>query len=146
MDTLSNLFLPNSPPRPPNERMVADQMKVWPLVPAAEGKFYGSTDKFGAKLIVMTQGTWEQLGNIIESSRTTLRGQDDALKKQSMYIQELTAERNDLLQRLTTLRGSHRELLKERVEAGMAPMAPAPDHVSDYLGNAFNPTSKGPSK
>jgi hypothetical protein len=84
-----------------------------------DGRYYGVTDKHGAQVIVMSKATWEQLGTIIEMQKRSLEAQDKAIKQQSAHIQQLTADRDDCLMKLTNLRGNHRELLRERVEAGL---------------------------
>lgn len=112
MDMLSRILKPIKGQRPPNETMVTDPSKAWPASPAVHGKYYGFTDNRGATMVAMTKETWEQLGTIMEQQRRSLVAQDTAIKAQSKHIQELTADRDDVLQKLTNLRSSHRELLQ----------------------------------
>jgi hypothetical protein len=105
----------------PGERIVEDQTRAWPAVKAVRGKYYIFTDPHGDKMVAQTQDTWEALGTVIEQQRLTMRGQDTCIKQQSDEIRRLSGLLDDARNRLENLRGNHRALLKERVEAGMAP-------------------------
>ena len=117
---LRSILRPNRPK--PGARTVIDDGKAWPAGRAENGKYYGVTDRYGDHVVVMTKNTWEDLGTIIEKQRLTMKGQDTAIKQQSEYIQKLTAQFNDVNERLMILRAAHREVVRANVESGMNPM------------------------
>ena len=75
MDTLSI----TQPPKPDRDlpAEVPDSLRpkdtgakigpTWPTVRAVEGKFYGVTDHFQDKIVVMTEETWLNFGQIFEN-------------------------------------------------------------------------------
>ena len=122
MDMLSKIFRPSRPDRPPpGARVVEDQGRAWPCIKAVRGKYYIFNDEHGDQMVAQTRETWEALGTVMEQQRRTMVAQDTCIKQQSDEIRRLMGRLDDANNRLENLRGNHRELLKERVEAGMAP-------------------------
>lgn len=119
MDMLSSILNPFR--AKPGERTVVDQGKAWPAIKAVHGKYYIFTDVHKDQMVAQTRATWEQLGTIIEQQRRTMVGQDTAIKQQSDEIRRLQNALSDATDRLNNLRGSHRALLQEKVEAQMPP-------------------------
>ena len=62
-----------------------------------------------------------------------MKAQSVEIQRLSTAIKERDAEIGDLRSRLTYLRENHRELLRERVEAGMNQPPAAADFVSSIL-------------
>ena len=92
----------------------------FPNGPALQGKVYVMDTQYDQKVIIMSQGSWEQFATAQESMRNMLQKQDTRIK-------ELLAENavakdvaSDATTRLENIRHARREEMRARIEPQVA--------------------------